>query len=257
MQLNEAVAADVANPNHSDECWFCNAKDDPIEEENDLEADPDDDDDGYGAFANNASKLGRALGGDPGEKTVKVDGDSYSVMTAAHHLIPGNAALKKSSLFKSNEYLWVDKKAKGNIGYNVNAAANGVWLPGNYALRPWSSRLEPFKDAYAFRAIGKWGAQFHDAHPDYSDFVLKSLERLYERLEAGETIWCPKAKKNKDKPPSERQPVYAIVARLNTISGRMKKMLLFPTYNWKKNIFTSTRSQRFMDTSEHRMRASR
>jgi hypothetical protein len=56
------------------------------------------------------------------------------------------------------KYMKTDGKAKGNIGYNVNARTNGVWLPGNYGVRPW-------------------GAQFHDAHKQYSKFVRKVLDK--------------------------------------------------------------------------------
>src|SRR5262245_48164983 len=205
MELGEAVAVEIASTSHDKDCYFCNAKKSPDEIENDLEADPDDDDEGYGAFKNDASKLGKSLGGDPGRRDIKVDRKPFEVSTAAHHLIPGNASLKKSSLFKSNEYLWVDKKAKGNIGYNINSAENGVWLPGNYALRPWSSRSDEFKEEYAYEAIGKWGGQFHDAHEEYSSFVLLALEEVFEKLDLGATIWCEEGKKEKDKSPSERK----------------------------------------------------
>jgi hypothetical protein len=256
MELGEAVAVDVSNTNHDKDCYFCNAKDQPVENENDLTDDPDDDAEGYGSFKNDASKLGKALGGDPGTRSIKVDDSAYDVSTAAHHLIPGNASLKKSSLFKSNEYLWVDKKAKGNIGYNVNSSANGVWLPGNYAIRPWSPKADDFKKDYSFRAISKWGAQFHDAHEEYSSFVLQVLEEVFEKLELGSTVWCEEGKSEKDKSPSERKPLYAIVARLNTISGRMRRMVVFPTRSWKKNVYTSTRTTLFMAESKHRSRAS-
>lgn len=262
MELGEAVTTVVAATNHDDDCYFCNAKDEPKEETNDLTDDPDDDGDvdgphveGYGKFKNDASKLGKSLGGDPGERSIKIGAHEWPVSTAAHHLIPGNAALRKSSLFKSNEYLWKDKKANGNIGYNVNDAANGVWLPGNYAVRPWSTRDDAFKEEFAFNAIGKWGAQFHDAHEEYSSFVLATLEEVFEKLDAGQTVWCEKAKQKKDKPPSERSPLYQIVSRLNTISGRMRRMLLFPTRNWKTNIYTSTRNILFMTVSGHRVKA--
>ena len=95
--------------------------------------------------------------------------------------------MKKSKLFKSNKYLWKDGKAKGNIGYNINDAANGVWSPGNYSVKPWGTKGANFTaesgtkpEYFAFEAIEKWRTQFHDAHGEYSDFVLKALDKLYE-----------------------------------------------------------------------------
>lgn len=250
MEVGEAVAVTVASNNHDDECFFCRATDPPEEEENDLEPSPDDDAKGYGGFKNDASKLGKALGGKPSKKSAKSQGKSYRIVVAAHHLIPGNASLKPSSLFKSNKYLWVDGKKKGNIGYNINSAENGVWLPGSYGIKSWGGKTEPFKSEYATSAISAWRAQFHDAHTKYSDFVLEALQKVFEKLEAAEPLGCPKADK-KDKSPEEKSPLRMIVGRLNTISGRMRKMLVAPTRNWKRNIYTSQRSLTYMNEQPH------
>ena len=271
MELRENVSPSmIADINHDETCYFCNAKEEPRTEENDLSDDYAEDADLDGLtpegviFKNDAGKLGRALGGHPGQLKVELYSQpdrsakrrkvEYPVAAAAHHLIPGNASLKKSSLYESEEYLWADGKAKGNIGYNINSAPNGVWLPGNYAIRPWgtngaafqekSSGIEP-KD-YAFAAIEAWKRQFHDAHEDYSDQVRQALDKIYDKLEANETIWCPEAKK-RSKNPDEKSPLYVLVNRLHTVSARMKKMLVFPTANWKKNIWTSAFSLAYMN----------
>jgi hypothetical protein len=250
MQVGEAVSASIADNNHDEDCYFCKADDPPDEIENALEADPDDDARGYGGFKNDASKLGKALGG-VDEKKATVGKRSFPITVAAHHLIPGNASLKKSSIFKSKEYLWIDGKKKGNIGYNVNASPNGVWLPGNYAISGWSGRDDPFKNGYAHSAIQKWRAQFHDAHSEYSTFVLEALEKMFVKID---DIWCskcPQAKKQKKSKPEERPPMRALVARLNTVSGRMRRMLVAPTKNWKSNVYTSSRSSSFMEEFDH------
>jgi hypothetical protein len=261
MQLGEAVAVAIADDRHDPDCYFCNAKDEPKEEENDLDADPEEDDDLDGGyvpdgmkFKNDASKLGKALGGTPNPKEIslaqasgqKKGKSAYDVSVAAHHLIPGNAALKNSDLYKSKEYLWTDGKKKGNIGYSINSAPNGVWLPGNYALRPWSGRAPTFQSNYAFAAIEEWRAQFHDAHTDYSKFVIDVLDKICEKLDDGREVWCPKAKKREDKP-EDREPLYVIVNRLHTVSARMHRMLVFPLKSWKKNIYTSRFSLLYME----------
>jgi len=57
--------------------------------------------------------------------------------------------------------------------------------------------------------------------------------------------------KQKDKKPDEKEPIYVLVQRINTISSRMKRMLKFPTRSWKRNIYTSFFVEAFMDEQEH------
>lgn len=261
MELGEASASAVISENHDEDCYFCKASDKPTTEINDLTDNPDEDaaemEDSLGdyKFKNDAGKLGTALGGKPSAKSVSLGGNNYDAAVAAHHLSPGNAALKKSTLMK---YLWKDGKAEGNIGYNVNAKPNGVWLPGNYGVRPWGTQGKAFEknsngisaQEFAFAAMEAWGAQFHDAHETYSEFVKDSLNKIADKLRANETLWCPEQKKkNKDKPTQ----MFEIVGRLNTVSARMKRMLVFPTTGWKINIYTSRFVQNYMTDKEHQL----
>ena len=267
MDLGEKVSiGEIVDEKHDEEtCVFCQAGDPPKEIINELTDAHDEDAEAKTGdimpdykFKNDAGKLGTALGGKPAAKPVRLANKMFDAAVAAHHLIPGNAALKNSLLFKSKEYLWKDGKAKGNIGYNVNAKTNGVWSPGNYGVRPWGAKGATFeaenrglaaKD-FAFAAMEKWGAQFHDAHPEYSEFVKDCLDKVYKKLEAQEELWCPEAKK-KEKNPEEKDPLYALVRRLDTISARMKRMLEFPTTNWKRNIYTSRFVEQYMDEKPH------
>ena len=270
MQVGESANVDViADSKHDDDCYFCNAKDEPVDETNELTDNFEDDTDLDGSlqnvkFRNNSGTLGAAIGGDQGTRSVTVPGtkpgQSLEVSVAAHHLIPGNASLAKSELFTCKKYLHKDKKAPGNIGYNVNSAPNGVWLPGNYAARPWGEKGAAFQKSfgpsaqqYSYAAIRVWRGQFHDAHEAYSNEVKKVLNKIFDKLEENEDIWCPEAKKDKDKKPEERSPLYVLVARLNTVSSRMRRMLVAPSTNWKKNIWTSAFSSSYMSdpTTEH------
>ena len=264
MELGEVVSVDIIQElkHEEDNCPFCKEKSPPKEIENDFNDDCDEDTEAESGdisssfkFKNDAGKLGKALGGKPGVRKVKIKKLEFDVSVAAHHLIPGNASLKKSKLFKSDKYLWKDGKKKGNIGYDINSQPNGVWSPGNYAARPWGTLgRDFFKDngkkvtpkRYAFAAIKKWRCQFHDAHSDYSDFVKDSLNLLYEKLEAMDEILCPENKKKEKRNPEEDPPIYTIVTRLDAISARMKKMLVLPADNWKKNIYTSRFSKKYM-----------
>src|SRR5690606_35466079 len=266
MDLGEKVSVNtITDEMHDETCAFCSSTEPPKDIVNDLTDEHDEDAEAQLGdmlptykFKNDAGKLGIALGGKPEAKTVTLANKNFEAAVAAHHLIPGNAALKQSQLFKSEKYLWKDGKAKGNIGYNMNASENGVWSPGNYGVRPWGPGGVAFKSAnptlepkdFAFAAMDKWRTQFHDAHADYCSFVKVSLDKVFEKLEAQKDIWCPEAK-NKDKKPEEKEPIYALVQRLNTISSRMKRMLTFPTRNWKPNVYTSRFVQTYMTDKSH------
>jgi hypothetical protein len=268
MDLGEGIVIALGHSDgHSDDtCVFCSMVKDPTSEENSLTDDYDEDEnevpgldeDGI-AFKNNAGALGTDLENNSykqpsGEVDIGWSGGKLVVNTAAHHIIPGNAALKKSKIMK---YLHKEGMAKGNIGYNVNNFENGVWLCGNYALRGsngmprWGSGGMDFvtdtqKDPkeYAFAAIDKMGCQFHDAHKKLSDFVLKDLNLLAKKMDKTKDLWCPEAKNKPDKP-EERQLVM-LVARLNTISRRLKGMLENPGKSWKTNVFTSRFSEQYI-----------
>jgi hypothetical protein len=267
MDLGEkaSVGMIVDEKHEEDTCVFCQAKEPPKEIVNELTDEHDEDLEAKTGdtvptykFKNDAGKLGNAMGVKPEAKSVKLKSKVFDGAVAAHHLIPGNAALKESELFLSEEYLWKDGKAKGNIGYNINAKANGVWSPGNYDVRPWGTKGADFKAEnpeldpkdFAFAAMEAWGTQFHDAHPEYSDFVKDCLDKVAEKLDAQEEIWCPEAKK-KEKKPDEKDPLYILVHRINTISARMKRMLVFPTTNWKRNIYTSRFVEQYMNEKPH------
>jgi A nuclease family of the HNH/ENDO VII superfamily with conserved AHH len=261
-QIGESASpAMIADIKHDDECYFCNAKDEPKKEENVTEDDPDDDSEFPGLeeegvkFKNDASALGRALGGSPGKKKAPVAGaGSFDSSTAAHHLVPGKASLKQSKFFLEKKYIWTEGAAKGNVGYNVNSAPNGEWLPGNYAQRPWGTKGAAFAakarvsaQDYAFASIDTWEHQFHDSHEDYSIVVKQALDQVFDKLEHNETIVCPEAAKKKKDKPEEKSPLYLLVSRFHTISGRMRRMLKFPVENWFRNVFTSGFSLLYMN----------
>lgn len=262
MELGEVTTVAVASEAHDEDCYFCKAGESPTTEENDLTDEPDEDaaemEDSLGEyrFKNDAGKLGTALGGKPAAKSLLLGERSYDAAVAAHHLIPGNASLKQSPLMT---YLWTDGRAERNIGYNVNSKPNGVWSPGNYGVRPWGDGGKAFEDAahgvtakdFAFAAMEAWGCQFHDAHEKYSGFVSGVLEKISDKLRANETLWCPKQQKEaKDK----KRQMFALVGRLNTVSARMKRMLVFPTSGWKSNVYTSRFVEQYMSEKNHQLR---
>jgi A nuclease family of the HNH/ENDO VII superfamily with conserved AHH len=261
-ELGEGILAALNHhPAHSkDTCAFCNASKEPTEEKNVLTDSFDEDanelpglDMEGMAFHNCAGKLGTALiaaGLSQIEGNVQIHGikRELPVQSAAHHLIPGNAALKVSKLMP---YLHSEGMAPGNIGYDVNGQENGTWLAGNYALRgqdglaKWGPQGAGFlamygKDPkeYAFAAIEKLDCQFHDGHDDYSKFVRNELDLLAKKLEKTKSLWCPEAQQKPDEDPKKRQ-MKMLVLRLNTISRRLKNFVTTPSSAWKENLVTS------------------
>jgi hypothetical protein len=176
----------------------------------------------------------------------------YALTCAAHHLIPAGASLKKStSLLK-----WIKKgkQIKADIGYNVNGLQNGVWLPGNYAMRgiwgslkdgedmpagagtdgPLSEKPQDNKFYYAVKAMILVGGQFHDAHPKYSEFVLDCLNKIATAMVARKGF-CPDCKDLKEPFP----PPYKLALLLNGVSKRMKGYLVGGPGGWREDLVTS------------------
>jgi hypothetical protein len=183
---------------------------------------------------------------------------------AAHHLIPGNAALKDSAVFR--KYMKRGAKMKlevasggkktfelnAHIGYNVNGSHNGVWLPGSYAIRQrtspnretWSVLNDPkpsnkkkmldWCKAYMAAVAKVAGGQFHDTHEEYSKQVLKAINLLAARLMAHQRGCRECETKTKIPPP------YAIVKpRLYLTSRYLRGKTVASPRSWKRPWFTS------------------
>lgn len=264
-EVNEGVAVlSVEDPDHDPEtCCFCQ-KGEPIERENVFDAIPDEDDRAHldpldwVRFKNDAHTLGVNVGKDllpaAGFWVVPRTDTTYkaskatvfgalAVGVAAHHLIPGNAALAKSRLYQEGT-LGSSGIKTTNIGYDINKAANGIWAPGNYAMRPWGPGGDNFKGnagGYAEAAIVTVEVQFHDAHPVYSEHVLIALEEIADKVDLKKQI-CPFAA---EQDPATRVLI-TLVARLDFLSERCRRMVTFPSSRWKKNMFLSRYSYDFM-----------
>jgi hypothetical protein len=223
-------------------CWYCDEEPDgprktnvevaiPQTEDNESEDDVPEND-----AKNDSSKLGGNLieAGQPRPQwqiTCPDQNVPTFVLPAAHHCIPGNASLKKAMDQGLRHYM----KAEGSrfnlssdIGYGVNHANNGVWLPGNYNVRGgkehytqnWGAYDAQFCDEYAKRAMEKTTLQFHDAHQPYNDNVLATLLNIMEKLGEPETT-CPICGKEFDK----QRPPWGLVGRLDSVSGKHRSMI--------------------------------
>ena len=267
MEMMESIAIIDLAVEKTDPCWYCkkDKEDDNVENEEDesppspVSNNEDNVEENY--ETNDASKLGTNLRNKPAWKmTHKIDdedpinqGDESTIVPSAHHLIPGNASMKKAK--QLHRYmLWKDNNdldLRGPIGYNINSKQNGVWLPGNYAVRAgtafgqtWSAFKDKFKNKYAKVAMKKaQHKQLHDAHKPYNDNVLDTLIEIAKKLDG---FWkkrenCPMCgTKFEDK----ARPPYGLIGRLNIVSQEHKIPLLFPKSNKKainNDYYTSSR----------------
>lgn len=202
---------------------------------------------------------------------------NFPFVVAAHHLIPGNASLKKAEslvkcMTKDGSIESVQKRKytiKYHIGYDINGAHNGVWLPGNYAIKTakperknkkgetlparegttpvsgisWSALgvdYEPWQFSYVAGACKVGAGQFHDTHTVYSENVLKLLNKISAAL-AVHLDGCEICQaEGKDKIP----PPYRIKRRLFALSQRLRGYTLGHPSDWKKPWFTSDRWSR-------------
>lgn len=221
-----------------------------------MDAQADDEDAGAGQVlapipANSGKKLGGNMGGKADTKIrVSYPGESKpkeeDLQWAPHHLIPGNASLKGSAIVP---YLGDDtvikKYGKGSkikkgqtVGYDVNCAENGVWLPSPYALSmkgKWPTSPAA-KLAYVVAAIDQNGgkAQFHMCHGQYSVQVQGALDKIAAKLKLITTSGrCPVADSKKD---DKFDAPRALVSRLHQLSGQLRRLVNGPV--WRPPMFT-------------------
>ncbi|HEY6642891.1 AHH domain-containing protein [Povalibacter sp.] len=188
---------------------------------------------------------------------VNVGSRDYGYVVAAHHLIPGEAALAPSKLYKG--YMKKGGKVttpagrsytlKTNIGYNVNGNHNGVWLPGNYAIRrnkpqlnstgrTWKELIVSDRTwcyAYMTACVEQAGGQFHDSHTHYSDAVLDILDKVYMKLAAHQDS-CKECEGK-----TEIDPPYVLKARLYLLSKYLRMQVRLKPGVWKNPWITSDR----------------
>jgi len=191
--------------------------------------------------ANDATKLSGSLDGQSlhlEKMEIPLGNDKVIVHFSAHHLIPGNETWPKTKLYK-----WMDKREGhvcGDIGYDVNDYKNGVDLPANAAVPDWKAKMPSFQRDYAFAAMlaDGQGRQFHDRHPAYSDFVVKSVDKIADKLEAKDVPGCGKKDCGgaKQKP---YDPPYGVLPRLVDVAGRLREKLRGFADKWEKPIMTS------------------
>lgn len=202
------------------------------------------------------------------------DGETvpYRVQYAPHHLIPGNESLDGSTLVPYmgddnaiSEYSGGQSskiKNGGFIGYDVNSAENGEWLPSPYALsmkNDWPAEedvevvkrrkgldlgpvTEAFKAAYVAAAIESSGRQFHMRHKAYSEKVQAILEAMAERLRLfSEQGMCPVAKNGEED--GRFEPPHGLVVRLNVLSSNLRRLVVGRI--WRPPMYADGRTEEY------------
>lgn len=168
-------------------------------------------------------------------------GRTFPYTVAAHHLIPGNASLRKSEVYKYMARSASGSKVTKNIGYNINGAHNGIFLAGWYGIRTstspngmkWSELDQDWQQRYVGAVVARTGRQFHDSHTAYSDTVTGILDSLATSLLI-HSMFCEDCGKEEKTPPH-----YAIKTRLYSLSGMLRGALVGHPVNWKRSLMTS------------------
>jgi len=267
--IGELVSIAIDAPHKEEGCPFCRPKEE-VNSKNCLRADFDEDTKADNDTDNSSGVLAKNLAQRPRSRIEILPGESAPihdmelpeaktrhwrdwvyeaglspVLFGAHHTIPGNDGLGKSNLYKKG---WLgpvdDGPDAANIGYNINSANNGVWLPGNYAIRgaehrpsqtTWSEEDKEFQKAYAFLAMVETKRQFHDAHKNYSKTIKDALNELEELMEDMAQDGCPMCGKGDE----EVDPPYHLNSRLNAISNFLSRRLQGNPLKWKDDYLTS------------------
>jgi A nuclease family of the HNH/ENDO VII superfamily with conserved AHH len=275
MEVGELVKVALEAPHTKEGCPFCRPKEE-VNEENYLRAKYDEDietdndsDNCSGTLAKNLKErpqgLRREVPAIEKKETAPIhdmemasapgrdwhqwvyDAGLIPVLYGAHHLIPGNDGLTSSDLYKGK---WLGPEDNGpdadNVGYNINSANNGMWLPGNYAVRPWKGIDSNWQEAYAFLAMLDTNRQFHDSHKPYSKVVRKALNNLSKLMKKMAQKGCPNPSCGSGAKKGE--PPYHLNSRLNAISNHLSKHLRGdPIRNWKNPMFTSGWAKEYRD----------
>lgn len=212
-----------------------------------------------------------------GELPIRIGDLDLPVSVAAHHLIPGKDSLPKSSLAR---YVWQSKGTIfGDIGYHVDGAENGVWLPTHGKLakrmgkaatirvpRPddpsqlmhrsyrFMSTLSDeggasFISAYTQLSMRLFNRQYHGSHKEYSDKVVEMLDAISVWIDRSSGDSCQECVKSKS-PDGRLPPPHFLIFRLNALSARLRKWLVGPPAQWTSGLFVSDDAKQYKELED-------
>lgn len=182
------------------------------------------------------------------------------VPAAPHHLIPGQAAMRESRLEKWTCKSMSGSKIKEDIGYSIDCAQNGIFLPhlpeiyftrhapgtkipsAKYYGQTWAGLSPGSKESIAFTIMNETGRQIHfmdhstpytsvdrddDDDDNYDDECITRCNQLADLMEA----MALKAECEDDN--GELMPPYGLVGLINGKSAGMKMRISGPPQYWE------------------------
>lgn len=174
---------------------------------------------------------------------------------APHHLIPGKAAMAESNLEK---WTCASKgKIKEDIGYNIDCAQNGIFLPhlpeiywtkhkegipmAKFYGQTWSGLSGSSKESISFVVMQETWLQIHytdhdDPYEEMSPYASYDQECIDLCDELGNDITkrmkdsiCPECGRK----PKEYDPPYEVVNEINQISKKLKNRITGKPTRWR------------------------
>ncbi len=184
---------------------------------------------------------------------------------AAHHLIPTNASFLPCSSLMAFVAESKGDKILGEIGYDVNGAENGIWLPTHTALvngmadgtypvpgastGDYGALPKPFKQRYAEAVMKHTSRQFHTTHRSYSSWVKGVLEKITLKMLAMKEVGkCEKCKKIVKDLKGKRKPPHTLSLRIDSLSMRVRKYLYGSAVSWRAPLFTSSYAAKYAES---------
>jgi hypothetical protein len=191
---------------------------------------------------------------------------AVDMSAAPHHIIPGNAAMAPSTL---ENWTRADKgKIKQDIGYTIDSAQNGIFLPhlpeiywtkrieqggrkvpmAEYYGQKWLTLSDTSKQSIGFLIMRETYLQMHytdhsapyDAGSSlsYDDETKERCNRLGDLME-NYSRTCDRSKGTDD---GKHYPPYALVYRINMISERFRSRITGRPDSWQSWVSPLARS---------------
>jgi hypothetical protein len=182
---------------------------------------------------------------------------AVEVRPTPHHLIPGNDAMAKSTL---EDWTCASKgKIKEDIGYSIDCAQNGIWLPHLPHIH-WTRMMDKAKKLRFSDVFGTWGdlpasrqetigyfimgetwLQMHytdhddpyehvDDDENYNDEAKDRCNQLGDLMTA---FWGPHCPESNDESDGKYFPPYGLVQRINAQSNYMRKRITGRPTFWR------------------------
>lgn len=162
--------------------------------------------------------------------------EEHSFQWDAHHLIPTSSTYHDSKN-KLKPFVEGGETIADDIGYDINGAENGIWLP----------RIGPAAAEASRSVMSTWSRQTHQwdsSHSGYSDFVVQVLEKVVVSLTKDPEA-CGDCKKNSQ---GKANPPHRLVMRLNQISQRLGRLLRGSASSWRPPVFVSKYAQQYNES---------